>query len=180
MQFIHYVGMAVLGWATVSASGAADAERAGSAWPAAPVPQAMAAGAAPASESAPEPGPGTGTGPRPEPLLLVANPVPLAIPDSVRTWMPLAAPATPDLAWAGGAPVAPERLDGARGGSDTVSNEARLQGLVGGNAAIDVSSGANIIGGGAFTNMAGLPIVIQNSGANVLIQNATIVNIQLR
>jgi len=34
------------------------------------------------------------------------------------------------------------------------------------------------VGQGSFINASGIPTVIQNSGANVLIQNATIINIQ--
>jgi hypothetical protein len=35
-----------------------------------------------------------------------------------------------------------------------------------------------VIAGGSFSNASGLPTVIQNTGANVLIQNATIVNVR--
>jgi hypothetical protein len=38
----------------------------------------------------------------------------------------------------------------------------------------------NVISDGAFSGSVGLPMVIQNSGNNVLIQNATIVNVQLK
>ena len=38
--------------------------------------------------------------------------------------------------------------------------------------------GRNIVTGGAFGNAAGINTVIQNSGANVLIQNGTAVNVQ--
>jgi hypothetical protein len=38
----------------------------------------------------------------------------------------------------------------------------------------------NVISGGSFANSSGLPVVIQNSGANVLIQNATVINLQLQ
>jgi hypothetical protein len=61
-----------------------------------------------------------------------------------------------------------------------VNNDARLSGLVGANAATNVSTGANTIDGASFSNVAGIPVVIQNSGANVLIQNSTIVNLQLK
>ena len=57
---------------------------------------------------------------------------------------------------------------------------AALDGVVGTNAAVNVSTGSNLITNGAFSNMSGLPVVIQNSGANVLIQNATVINLQLR
>jgi hypothetical protein len=42
-----------------------------------------------------------------------------------------------------------------------------------------VATGANTIAGGAFSGMSGLPLVVQNSGANVLIQNAVIVNVKM-
>jgi hypothetical protein len=67
-----------------------------------------------------------------------------------------------------------------RGGSDLVANDMKLRGTVAGNVASDVVSGANVISTGAFANVSGIPIVIQNSGANVLIQNATIINLQMR
>lgn len=39
------------------------------------------------------------------------------------------------------------------------------------------ATGNNSIGGGAFTNMNGIATVIQNSGNQVLIQNATVVDV---
>lgn len=73
-----------------------------------------------------------------------------------------------------------ERLDSLRGGADAVWNDMKLNGAVSANSAVNVVSGANIISDGAFSNATGLPIAIQNSGANVLIQNATIINVQLQ
>lgn len=78
------------------------------------------------------------------------------------------------------APVPLERLAQLRGGADTVSNEMQLNGAVSGNAAVNVVTGANSIGSASFSNASGLPVAIQNSGANVLIQNATIINIQMQ
>ena len=52
-------------------------------------------------------------------------------------------------------------------------------GVVSDNRATDVVTGSNVIRDGAFTNASGIPVVIQNTGANVLIQNSTIVNLQL-
>lgn len=93
----------------------------------------------------------------------------------------LAAPPALDEPALAGAPAIPaERLDGLRGGADTVNNDLKLNGVVGSNTAVNVATGANIINDGAFANASGLPIVIQNSGANVLIQNATIINLQLK
>ena len=67
-----------------------------------------------------------------------------------------------------------------RGGADIVTTEATLGGAVGNNTATNVSTGMNIIDNGSFANSSGLPIVIQNSGANVLIQNATVINLQMQ
>lgn len=80
----------------------------------------------------------------------------------------------------GAAALAPDQLDGVRGGSDGVWNDMKLNGAVTGNAALNVGSGMNQIANGSFANAAGLPVAIQNSGANVLIQNATIINIQMQ
>lgn len=78
------------------------------------------------------------------------------------------------------AALAPERLERMRGGADAVWNDMKLSGAVSGNTAVNVATGTNIITNGSFSSASGLPIAIQNSGANVLIQNATIVNVQLR
>ncbi|MES2900804.1 MAG: hypothetical protein V4723_13835 [Pseudomonadota bacterium] len=75
--------------------------------------------------------------------------------------------------------AASETLARARGGAD-VTNHTVLGGTVSGNSATHVVSGANIIQSGSFADMAGMPIVVQNSGANVLIQNATVINLQLK
>jgi hypothetical protein len=74
------------------------------------------------------------------------------------------------------------KLEHSRGGADTVTttNNANLSGVVSGNAAVNVITGSNSIDSGSFANMSGIPVVIQNSGANVLIQNATIVNLQFK
>jgi hypothetical protein len=74
------------------------------------------------------------------------------------------------------------RLEHSRGGTDTytTTNNANLSGVVTGNSAYNVVTGTNTIDSGAFANMSGIPVVIQNSGANVLIQNATIVNLQFK
>jgi hypothetical protein len=53
-----------------------------------------------------------------------------------------------------------------------------LNGTVSDNSANRVVTGQNSITQGSFANASGLPTVIQNSGANVLIQNATILNVR--
>lgn len=67
-----------------------------------------------------------------------------------------------------------------RGGADVITTEATLGGTVGNNTATNVTTGMNVIDNGSFANSSGLPVVIQNSGANVLIQNATVINLQLQ
>jgi hypothetical protein len=72
-----------------------------------------------------------------------------------------------------------EALESFRGGSDAVNSEMTLAGTTAKNSAEQVNTGTNSINTGAFANLSGIPIVIQNSGANVLIQNATILNLQI-
>jgi hypothetical protein len=73
-----------------------------------------------------------------------------------------------------------ERLERSTGKDDTVHTEAVLGGTVGSNTAINTVSGNNVIDSGSFANAQGLPMVIQNSGSNVLIQNATVINLRLQ
>lgn len=79
-----------------------------------------------------------------------------------------------------GEPLSDVQLQAYRGGFDTVHNDLRLQGTVTENSAVNVLSGNNAIADSAFANASGLPMVIQNSGSNVSIQNATVVNVQLQ
>ncbi|WP_454737073.1 hypothetical protein [Cupriavidus necator] len=72
------------------------------------------------------------------------------------------------------------KLDDIRGGAEVTVNDMRLHGTVADNAAVNILSGANNIADGAFANAAGIPTAIQNSGSNVLIQNATILNVQFK
>lgn len=75
--------------------------------------------------------------------------------------------------------VSADVLASKRGG-DGVINENQLKGVVADNVAKNVSTGMNVISDGAFSGSTGMPMVIQNSGNNVLIQNSTIVNVQLK
>ncbi len=76
-------------------------------------------------------------------------------------------------------PVDSATLEGTRGGAEVVRNDMTLSGTTAGNSARNVETGDNVISSGSFSNMSGLPVVVQNSGANVLIQNAVIVNVQM-
>ncbi|WP_460877393.1 hypothetical protein [Rhodanobacter koreensis] len=65
-------------------------------------------------------------------------------------------------------------------GGTEISEKMTLNGTVSNNSADHVVTGSNAISSGSFSGAAGLPMVIQNTGNNVLIQNATIVNVQFQ
>lgn len=91
-----------------------------------------------------------------------------------------AAPAAPAVIAGWGQPMVSGQLDDYRGGFDIVKNDMQLSGTVANNSAVNVMTGSNHIADGSFTNSSGFPMVIQNSGSNVLIQNATIINLQFK
>lgn len=64
----------------------------------------------------------------------------------------------------------------AMGANTSVNIDGTLQQ----NTAVNVQTGSNVIREGSFANALGLTTVIQNTGANVLIQNATTVNVQFK
>jgi hypothetical protein len=70
-------------------------------------------------------------------------------------------------------------LANSRGGSDSHLDQNNSSGTVQANVATNLTTGSNTISQGAFSNSSGIPMVIQNSGNNVLIQNSTILNLQL-
>ena len=72
-----------------------------------------------------------------------------------------------------------DELANQRGGADTHLNQNTATGTVAGNVASQLNTGSNTISESAFSNTNGIPIVIQNSGNNVLIQNSTILNLSL-
>lgn len=73
-------------------------------------------------------------------------------------------------------PVGRAALAAQRGGTDEAAGVS-LNGTVSNTSAVNVTTGANTLAGGAFAGSNGLPMVVQNSGNNVLIQTSTIVNI---
>ena len=109
-----------------------------------------------------------------QPLAAEAALAPLPIPA-----LPFLDTVTPAADSALGGAAAPQRLATARGRNDDTPSVV-LGAVVTGNSATNVSTGSNIISNGAFANMSGLPVVIQNTGANVLIQNATVINLQFQ
>ncbi|MBB3219376.1 hypothetical protein [Pseudoduganella umbonata] len=108
-------------------------------------------------------------------------PYPLPLPAAVSRLPVLPPPLqAASLSGSGAGALGDASLAELRGGTETPWSDMRLNGTVGGNSAVHVVTGSNSITDGAFSNASGLPMVIQNSGANVLIQNATIVNVQIR
>jgi hypothetical protein len=84
------------------------------------------------------------------------------------------------------APFAAKRVDldalaKQRGGADPGTlSDMKLNGVVGSNNASNLTTGNNAISDGAFAGVNGVPLVVQNSGNNVLIQSATIINVQVK
>jgi hypothetical protein len=76
-------------------------------------------------------------------------------------------------------PVDAKVLAAGRGKADVV-NDMLLKGVVADNRASNLTTGNNVIAEGSFSGMVGLPLVVQNSGNGVLIQNATIINLQVK
>lgn len=70
-------------------------------------------------------------------------------------------------------------LDKLSGGTMVVQNTT-LNGTVANNDASHVVTGDNVISGGSMAGATGFPTVIQNSGNNVLIQNATVLNVEFK
>jgi len=79
-----------------------------------------------------------------------------------------------------GTPVDGAQLEAMRGGTDMTVNDMRVRGTTANNSATNVQTGTNTITEGALGQMTGIPVVIQNTGANVLIQNALILNLHLQ
>jgi len=75
-------------------------------------------------------------------------------------------------------------LDANRGreGNTTLNqvNKMTLDAVMTNNVTENVVSGNNTITDGAFAGTTGFPMVIQNSGSNVIIQNATILNLNVK
>lgn len=83
-----------------------------------------------------------------------------------------------------GEPLSGNELDGLTGGQDIqidrileqISN-AELNGLMSGNVLSSTGTGYNMLATGALNNVSGIATVIQNSGNQVIINSATILNI---
>jgi hypothetical protein len=111
-------------------------------------------------------------------LLIIALALPIASYGEEPTTV-CEKPAADSSAVSLGTPVASATLAAQRGGDDSeVHNTIHINGEVTDNTATNVVTGANSIQDGSFSNASGIMSVVQNTGANVLIQSATIVNVQ--
>jgi hypothetical protein len=79
-----------------------------------------------------------------------------------------------------GTPIAGKALDAQRGGQGVVIQKNDLSAQLYDNRAIDNVTGNNYISDSAFSHSTGLPVAIQNSGNNVIIQNSFILNMELK
>lgn len=79
-----------------------------------------------------------------------------------------------------GTAITPSALDAQRGGKEIVINTMNVDATLHDNRAIDTVSGSNFITESAFSHASGLPTAIQNSGSNVIIQNAFILNLGIK
>jgi hypothetical protein len=84
-----------------------------------------------------------------------------------------------DESMLGAAALADEQLDQLRG-RQTVFNSNDVDGQLYNNEAVSNVTGSNYVTDGSFAGMSGFSTVIQNSGNNVLIQNATVLNLQFQ
>jgi hypothetical protein len=80
-----------------------------------------------------------------------------------------------------GSPIAQAALDDWRAGDGRLEfNLQETNATLRDNAAIQTTTGANTISDGAFSHASGLPVAVQNSGNNVIIQNAVILNLNVQ
>ncbi|KXI24497.1 hypothetical protein [Photobacterium sanguinicancri] len=63
---------------------------------------------------------------------------------------------------------------------DNMQAHSEMDGDVAGNSAYHNTTGDNVIDSGSFADSSGVFSVVQNTGNNVLIQNATVVNLTLK
>jgi len=79
-----------------------------------------------------------------------------------------------------GAAVSDKDLGTQRGGQDQFLNDMKLHAQLYNNKAVSNVTGGNFVTQDAFAGTKGFATVIQNSGNNVIIQNATILNLRMQ
>lgn len=93
---------------------------------------------------------------------------------------PGTAGAAPSLGQSLGAPVSAQALAANRGGHIYQIGSAQLSAQLQDNQASNNVTGSNVVSQHAFSGSSGIPTLVQNSGNNVVIQNATVVNVQVQ
>jgi hypothetical protein len=99
---------------------------------------------------------------------------------STQAGVGLAASSATDAFESLGTALQDSKLASERGGDVHVSNQSLLNGALSDNVAVNDVTGGNSISQGAFSGSSGMPMVIQNSGNNVIIQNSTILNLNMK
>lgn len=79
-----------------------------------------------------------------------------------------------------GPAVSDAELAAQSGGADVQLNDLRAKAVVTDNYAGNLATGNNVISDQALSNAAGVPMVVQNTGNNVSIQNSTILNLRVQ
>lgn len=159
------VAMALVSFSVVAADDPSQAPAA------APEPAAATSAAGPA-------GPAVPVSPAASPSGLASGVAPSSAQPSVSGAPEAAAPVGQADGQDGfGVAMSSDQLNDRRGG-DALVGQNYLTGTVASDTATKVETGSNAITAGSFANSAGLPTVIQNTGANVLIQNATVLNVR--
>lgn len=79
-----------------------------------------------------------------------------------------------------GPAVSEAELAASSGGADVQLNDIKAKAVVTDNYAGNLMTGSNTISDNALSNAAGVPMVVQNSGNNVSIQNSTILNLKMQ
>jgi hypothetical protein len=80
-----------------------------------------------------------------------------------------------------GAPVAAAALEAQRGGESRFEfNFQEVNATMEKTVSVSTNNGANTISGGAFGGATGFPLAVQNSGNNVIVQNAFIINLDVK
>ncbi len=101
----------------------------------------------------------------------------------------VAAAAAPALAGGAGGPdgwvdlgatLGAGDLDASRGGHELIVNDMNLQAELYNNAAVATVTGSNAVTNDALSGTSGFATVVQNTGNNVIIQSATILNLTLQ
>ena len=104
---------------------------------------------------------------------------PSALADGLDGRLSKGKTATP-AAMLGGKALGTAALASYRGGADLHLNDIHGDGQVRENRASNLATGSNFVTDGALAGADGFSTVVQNSGNNVLIQNATIINMQVQ